>query len=406
MPRRRDRGGPRLPGPLPEEGQGSPVGPAPQRRAGRAARRHDARARRPAADVRAPPHGHRARAGAGAQRWGWSSSRRGRRRRVTEVLGPWLALGIGVLLIGGTALAALLVFRPAHVQLSALEQAARRFGAGELDRPRPAGGGDEVAAVAQAFNRMADDLTRAPAELAEADRSRRQLLADVSHELMTPLTAIRGYAETLTLPQFGPRRRRTASATCGSSRKKWTRIERLVGDLLDLARYDAGGVTLVREEVADRRAFRSRRRPPRTGGAREAGDASKCGCPTRRWRSAATRGASSRRCRTWRRTRCATRPPADASRSSAAQRDGRTRLRVADTGAGHRRRAPAAHLRSLLQGRSVAQRNRIGARAVDRQGHRRAPRRRGDGGKRSGTDRVRDRSAEWRCVRSVDLLIW
>jgi signal transduction histidine kinase len=169
-------------------------------------------------------------------------------RRVIEVLGPWVALGIGVLLVGGTSLAAALVFRPAHVQLSALEEAARRLGAGDLSARAPAGGGDEVAAVAQAFNRMADDLAARQADLVEADRSRRQLLADVSHELMTPLTAIRGYADTLTLAQFGP---------AGAEGQRYVRIiqeeveriERLVGDLLDLARYDAGGVSFVRETV-------------------------------------------------------------------------------------------------------------------------------------------------------------
>jgi signal transduction histidine kinase len=170
-------------------------------------------------------------------------------RRVLEVLGPWVAMGIGVLLVGGTSLAAALVFRPAHVQLSALEHAARRFGAGDLSARAPVGGGDEVAAVAEAFNRMADDLAARQAELVDADRARRQLLADVSHELMTPLTAIRGYADTLTLRPFGPP---------GADGQRYVRIiqqeveriERLVGDLLDLARYDAGGVSFVRETVA------------------------------------------------------------------------------------------------------------------------------------------------------------
>ena len=60
---------------------------------------------------------------------------------------------------------------------------------------------------------MADDLAARQQQLSEADRARRQLLADVSHELMTPLTAIRGYAETLTLPQFVPAAR-MASAMC------------------------------------------------------------------------------------------------------------------------------------------------------------------------------------------------
>jgi signal transduction histidine kinase len=169
-------------------------------------------------------------------------------RRITEELGPWLAIGSLVLLVGGIGVAALVVFRPAHAQLRALEEAARRFGEGDLRSRAPAAGGDEVAAVAHAFNRMADDLGARQTQLADADRARRQLLADVSHELMTPLTAIRGYSETLALPQFGP-------ASPDGQRyvhviqEEVERIERLVGDLLDLARYEASGMTLVMEDV-------------------------------------------------------------------------------------------------------------------------------------------------------------
>ena len=92
------------------------------------------------------------------------------------------------------------------------------------------------------------DLAARQAQLVEADRARRQLLADVSHELMTPLTAIRGYAETLALPQFVP-------ATTEGQRavkviqEEGERIERLVKDLLDLARFEAGGISLEQENV-------------------------------------------------------------------------------------------------------------------------------------------------------------
>jgi signal transduction histidine kinase len=95
---------------------------------------------------------------------------------------------------------------------------------------------------------MAGDLEARQQQLADVDRARRQLLADVSHELMTPLTAIRGYAETLGLPGFGP-------ATAEGQRAvqviqdEGARIERLVGDLLDLSRYEAGGITLHLDEV-------------------------------------------------------------------------------------------------------------------------------------------------------------
>ena len=169
-------------------------------------------------------------------------------RRVADEIGTPLAVGAFLLLIAGTALAALVIFRPAQARLRALEDAARRFGEGDLTARAPAIGGDEVSAVAAAFNRMAADLAARQAQLVEADRARRQLLADVSHELMTPLTAIRGYAETLALPQFSPDSREGLRAV-KVIQEEGERIERLVGDLLDLARFEAGGISLAQESV-------------------------------------------------------------------------------------------------------------------------------------------------------------
>jgi signal transduction histidine kinase len=109
---------------------------------------------------------------------------------------------------------------------------------------------------------MATDLAARQQQLVEADRARRQLLADVSHELMTPLTAIRGYAETLALPQFMPPSQEGQRAV-KVIEEEGERIERLVGDLLELARFEAGGISLeldnvdvaeVFERVAERHA--------------------------------------------------------------------------------------------------------------------------------------------------------
>lgn len=169
-------------------------------------------------------------------------------RRVADQIGTPLAIGAFLLLLAGTALAALVIFRPAQARLRALEDAARRFGEGDLTARAPAIGGDEVSAVADAFNRMAADLAARQAQLVEADRARRQLLADVSHELMTPLTAIRGYAETLGLTQFAPESKEGLRAV-KVIQEEGERIERLVGDLLDLARFEAGGISLAQESV-------------------------------------------------------------------------------------------------------------------------------------------------------------
>jgi signal transduction histidine kinase len=169
-------------------------------------------------------------------------------RRVVWEFGPLLAGGMLALLIGGTAVAALLIFRPAQARLRELEDAARRLGAGDQSARAPDQGQDEIADVARAFNRMADELAARQAALIAADQTRRQLLADVSHELRTPLTAIRGYAETLMLPRFAPTTAEGLRAV-GVIQEEVARIDRLVDDLLDLARYDAGGVQLSRERV-------------------------------------------------------------------------------------------------------------------------------------------------------------
>jgi len=156
--------------------------------------------------------------------------------RFAPILGP---VAVGVLGVG-TVLTTVLIFGPARRRLRGLETAARRLGAGDLSARAPDRGGDEIAAVASAFNAMADDLSTRAAALAESDRVRRQLLADVSHELTTPITAMRGYLETLAMPELtiddGTRRRYLAIVGDEASR-----LERLIGDLLDLARLEGGG---------------------------------------------------------------------------------------------------------------------------------------------------------------------
>jgi signal transduction histidine kinase len=101
---------------------------------------------------------------------------------------------------------------------------------------------------------MADDLGARAAALAASDRARRQLLADVSHELMTPLAAIRGYTETLAMPELkldGSTRGRYLGIIGDETQK----LESLIGDLLDLARLEGGGGSLTLEDVAVKELF-------------------------------------------------------------------------------------------------------------------------------------------------------
>ena len=164
-------------------------------------------------------------------------------------LGPTLTWS-GLALLGiGSMTVALVIFRPARKRLRSLEVAARALGQGQIEVRADDRGGDEVSALARTFNGMATELQARSAALSASDRARRQLLADVSHELMTPLTAIRGYTQTLAMPDLAvdpPTRARYFDIVDRETYK----LEAIIGDLLDLAKLQGGGSTLSIEPVA------------------------------------------------------------------------------------------------------------------------------------------------------------
>ncbi|MBV8563786.1 MAG: HAMP domain-containing histidine kinase [Actinobacteria bacterium] len=106
-----------------------------------------------------------------------------------------------------------------------MAEAARSLARGRHPDPVPVEGAVELATLAESFNDLALQLRRAQ----EAERS---FLLSVSHELKTPLTAIRGYAEAVEDGAIDPRE---AAATVA---QEAARLERLVKDLLDLARMN------------------------------------------------------------------------------------------------------------------------------------------------------------------------
>jgi len=162
---------------------------------------------------------------------------------------PTFALVTGGVLVVGALVAAVVIFGPAGRRLRGVEHAARRLGAGDLSARAPVQGGDEVAAVATAFNSMANDLAARAEALQAADRARRHLLADVSHELNTPVTAMRGYLETLRMPEF-ELDEATRARYLGIVDDETARLERIIRDLLDLARFEGGGGDLAIRDVA------------------------------------------------------------------------------------------------------------------------------------------------------------
>ncbi len=138
------------------------------------------------------------------------------------VWGLLIAAGAGGLL---AALAALLLARRIARPVDRVSAAARSLAGGTQPEPVPVEGAIEIATLAVAFNDLA-------AQLRQAQEAERNFLLSVSHELKTPLTAIRGYAEAVEDGAVDPRE---AAATVAAEAR---RLERLVHDLLDLARMN------------------------------------------------------------------------------------------------------------------------------------------------------------------------
>jgi signal transduction histidine kinase len=161
-----------------------------------------------------------------------------RSRSVT--LAERLAIAFG----GGVIVASLLglyLSRRITQPLRALSQAADEVAAGHygVELP-PQRGTDEISHLSARFSDMA-------AKLAESEQLSRNFLMSVSHELRTPLTAIRGHLSAIREGVIDdPEMRDLSLAVIG---EEALRLERLVGDVLDLAKLDAHRFTVLQEEV-------------------------------------------------------------------------------------------------------------------------------------------------------------
>jgi two-component system sensor histidine kinase BaeS len=137
-----------------------------------------------------------------------------------------------VLAAVGSFLTARAIARPVR----RVAEASRSLAEGVSPDPVPVEGSAELALLATSFNEMAEQLNKAK----EAERN---FLLSVSHELKTPLTAIRGYAEALEDGAVSP------EEAAETIREEGRRLERLVRDLLDLARMNRPEFAIHREQI-------------------------------------------------------------------------------------------------------------------------------------------------------------
>ena len=146
----------------------------------------------------------------------------------------WIAL---VMLAGSLGLA-LLISRLVSRPIAAISRTAESLAQGRYDLSFPRGGCREI-------DRLSATLTYAAGELSKTDHLRRELVANVSHDLRTPLTMIAGYAEMMRdIP--GENNGENAQVIVDEA----NRLASLVKDMLDLSRLQAGAATLEVEVVS------------------------------------------------------------------------------------------------------------------------------------------------------------
>ena len=164
----------------------------------------------------------------------------------TELREQWLTLlgRLVLALAAGIGLGALLFWwlsRRLTEPVLALTRATQDVAAGRYDVEIPeAKGSDEVSLLSDRFRRMVE-------QLAEAEKLKRSFLMSVSHELRTPLTAIRGHVEAVREGIVSePDQVRSSLDVIAA---ETDRLDRLVGDVLDLAKLQAHRFTVRHEEV-------------------------------------------------------------------------------------------------------------------------------------------------------------
>lgn len=127
-----------------------------------------------------------------------------------------------------------ILFRQITAPLNSLASASEKIAAGDLTARSPVRGDDEIARVGRSFNAMADNLAR-------SETARRNMLADIAHELRNPIGVIQSHLEAMQDGVFPLDRDQVDSL-----HEETLLLSRLVGDLRELALADAGQLALNR----------------------------------------------------------------------------------------------------------------------------------------------------------------
>jgi two-component system sensor histidine kinase MtrB len=153
----------------------------------------------------------------------------------------------GAILVILLTFIAALVARQVVTPVRAARRAAESLASGNLDDRMQVKGQDDLARLAASMNYMASELQKQITQLEDLSKIQQRFVSDVSHELRTPLTTVRMAAEVLyeARDEFDPVSARSAELL----QNELDRFEALLGDLLEISRFDAGAVVLTTSNV-------------------------------------------------------------------------------------------------------------------------------------------------------------
>ncbi len=153
-----------------------------------------------------------------------------------------------ILALLATLLVGLSLFSLLTRRLRSLAEAVRGFERGDLGHRVEVRGRDELGALSRSFNEMAATIEADVEKLRLAERMRRDLIGNISHDLRSPLASVQAYLETMALKdsQLTPQERQRFLEI---SIRNTASLQRLVEELFELAKLDARQVSLKREPI-------------------------------------------------------------------------------------------------------------------------------------------------------------
>lgn len=143
----------------------------------------------------------------------------------------------------------LFLFKMITQRLQTIKQTVTAFERGQLHRRIPRRGNDELSDLSYCFNQMADTIVQNMDDLKKTDKLRRELVANISHDLRSPLSSIQGYLETIQIK----------GQSIGKDEyqkyfdivlKNTQKLNRLISDLFELSKLDAEDVKPELEYVS------------------------------------------------------------------------------------------------------------------------------------------------------------